>query len=142
MDENNDKRQHPRYPVRIKVRFRVISDSAPGEWREVVLMTAGKGGAFLSTELELALGTDIEMELPILGAARQIIAKVRWLSREEPRGIGVMFTAIPHLMQNLILDEIFGGRWLEDKTGSAAENAKKQTGLFMEDLSRFLDDKG
>jgi hypothetical protein len=84
----SDKRSHARYPVRIPVVviYRDVEQTA-------VSGDIGLGGMFVHTEAPLPFGERItvRIKLPALKAESQIVATVRWKSRE---GVGVQFLSL------------------------------------------------
>ena len=78
---DSDRRAHTRHAVDVDVLVRLASEQFAGR-----LVDVGAGGAFLRSDRDLALGSDLTIVVPATGVSAR--AGVR---RVENEGIGVQF---------------------------------------------------
>ncbi len=91
-DGSNDRRNHPRSDLKIKVRY-----SSVNKFLSEYTSNISQGGAFVATKKPLPVGTRmlIEMEVPGLDGPIEVIGEVRWNTDVQPRtetsGMGIAF---------------------------------------------------
>lgn len=138
MSQDDDRRRLPRYPVHAAARFRPLTAETP--WTDATLRTAGAGGLFLEVQDDpLPLQTRVEVELPLHEGPVSVCGTVAWLATEPPVGIGVRLDPLPTELEARLLDEIRSGRWVAPPPEEAEARKKKETGLFITDLRKFLE---
>jgi uncharacterized protein (TIGR02266 family) len=102
-----DRRQHPRYDVKIKVDYRTMD-----MFLSNYVTNISKGGVFIQTENPLPLQSEIHLtlSLPELGATIEAKGKVAWTydikkgtSHIAP-GMGIKFVDLPPQQKTLLED--------------------------------------
>ncbi len=92
--ERPERRTYPRASCALRVSFRPTLVGSVGVIRNLSL-----GGGFIETGRRYEVGDTVELGLSLPGDERErvIVAVVRWVREEGPRGIGVEFIrAIPN----------------------------------------------
>ena len=95
----HERRRHfrgkPRPGRQIPVRFRRADVT---EWTDAETRNIGVGGAFIATEVPLAVGTPLVVELAVPTAGRkfELTALVRWIAQSDhpSAGVGVQFVDV------------------------------------------------
>ena len=88
----DDRRQHPRVPVALKVAYR-----SKGDLQKDLVTDLSPGGLFVRTSKPLAIGTEVDLEVTLEDAdmPMHVRGKVVWLrQRHGPEGMGIQFTGV------------------------------------------------
>jgi uncharacterized protein (TIGR02266 family) len=88
----DDKRQHNRIPVSLKVAY-----GSRDDLRKDLVTDLSPGGLFVRTSKPLPIGTEIDLEVTIAEAdlPMHIRGKVVWLRQKHgPEGMGIQFTGV------------------------------------------------
>ena len=88
----DDRRQHSRLPVNLKVAYR-----SKGDLQKDLVTDLSPGGLFVLTSKPLPIGTDVDLEVSLeeSDSPIHIRGKVIWLrQRHGPEGMGIQFTGV------------------------------------------------
>ena len=88
----DDRRQHPRVPVALKVAY-----LSKGDLQKDLVTDLSPGGLFVRTSKPLAIGTEVDLEVTLEDAdmPMHVRGKVVWLrQRHGPEGMGIQFTGV------------------------------------------------
>jgi type IV pilus assembly protein PilZ len=88
----DDKRQHTRIPVALKVAF-----GSRDDLQRHLVTDLSPGGLFVRTSKPLPIGTEVDLEVTIAETdlPMHIRGKVVWLRQKHgPEGMGIQFTGI------------------------------------------------
>jgi type IV pilus assembly protein PilZ len=84
----DDRRQHPRVPVSLKVSY-----LSKGALARDLVTDLSPGGLFIRTSRPLPIGTEVELEVFIGDDPGLIVAgRVVWLRDNQAEGMGIQFT--------------------------------------------------
>jgi type IV pilus assembly protein PilZ len=93
---DQNKRQHARVPVSLKVSY-----PSRGDLQKDLVTDLSPGGLFIRTSKPLAIGTDVDLEVTIaaLDPPINVRGRVVWLRQQgdksaEKEGMGIQFTGI------------------------------------------------
>jgi type IV pilus assembly protein PilZ len=88
----DDRRQHPRVPVALKVAYR-----STGDLQKDLVTDLSPGGLFVRTSKPLPIGTEVDLEVTIEDSdtPMHVRGRVVWLrQRHGPEGMGIQFTGV------------------------------------------------
>mgnify|MGYP006293412551 CR=1 FL=1 len=124
VSETNDRRDHPRAPIELKVEYRRLNTFFADYTRNI-----SRGGTFIKTQKPLDVGTEFLFKLLVPTLEKPIVLKgrVQWVippeqaTEEEPPGMGIKFiysgqgerSVIENKVERLMIDSL--GRHLYDK---------------------------
>src|SRR5437667_10353495 len=88
----DDRRQHQRVPVALKVAYR-----SKGDLQNHLVTDLSPGGLFVRTSKPLPIGTEVDLEVTIEDQEppMHVRGKVIWLRQKQgPEGMGIQFTGV------------------------------------------------
>ena len=91
-DDQEDKRQHVRIPVSLRVSY-----PSKGDLQRDLVTDLSPGGLFIRTSRPLSIGTEVDLEVTVAAQDPPINVrgKVVWLRERGDRdGMGIQFTGI------------------------------------------------
>ena len=94
LNANNEKREHPRAPIELKVEYRRLNTFFADYTKNI-----GRGGTFIKTPKPLDIGTDFlfKLYIPTLDRPIELEGTVQWVVRpgeegpNEQPGMGIQF---------------------------------------------------
>lgn len=92
MNQGRDRRAHPRVSVSVELDFECQHNLYVGRTRDLSL-----GGLFIETDVEIPVGTQIDVRLTMFKKAFSLRCEVAWALFEGDRctGFGVRFLHLP-----------------------------------------------
>jgi uncharacterized protein (TIGR02266 family) len=89
----HERRRHPRLAIAIAVDFSSADNFYTAKTRDISL-----GGLFINTEIGMPIGSEITVQLELLGVPHSVACEVVWTlvdHQDRPCGLGLRFLELP-----------------------------------------------